>query len=81
MSSYRVDPGSTTWQDLYKAALFESDRTKLAERIAEAERAIVVRTRVLFHQAQDAAQERLALDAALYALHILQGYCGVKTAA
>jgi hypothetical protein len=55
MSSYRVDPGSTTWQDLYKAALFESDRTKLAERIAEAERAIVVRTRVLFHQAQDAA--------------------------
>lgn len=61
------------WQELYKAALFETDKTKAAERMAHAERVILARARCLFEN-PDALAERNALDAALYALHVLRFY-------
>ena len=41
-------PDSRYWRQLYRAALSEIDKSKLPERIAEAERAVVLRARELF---------------------------------
>jgi hypothetical protein len=67
-----------SWQELYRSAIYETDGQRGAERIAQAEREIITRTRVLFHQANDAVSERSALDAALYALRVLKTYSRVK---
>jgi hypothetical protein len=61
-----------TWRNLYVAALFESDPAKLAERIVQAEQALVLRSRELFHLAGDHSEEEHALDDALYALRALR---------
>jgi hypothetical protein len=57
------------WAQFYKAALFESDANKVADRIAEAETALVTRARELFHSAGDNIEEEQAVDYAMYALH------------
>lgn len=63
---------SIAWRDLYKAALFECDKTRLPDRIARAEKAVVVRARELFHMAGDNIEEEQALDDTMYALHALR---------
>jgi hypothetical protein len=60
------------WLQLYKAALFDSDADKVSDRIAEAETALVVRARELFHAAGDNIEEEQAVDDAMYALHALR---------
>jgi len=67
------------WRELYKAALFETDRAKLPVRIADAEKAIVKRARQLFNTATDNIEEDQALDDALYALRALQSCLGYRT--
>ena len=62
---------SRAWRGLYRAALFEIDEIKLPERIAQAEKAIALRARDLFHTAGDNIEEGQALDDAMYALHAL----------
>jgi hypothetical protein len=57
-SSKSLDSGA--WRDLYKAALFEVDKTKLPERIAQAEKALALRARELFHIAGDNIEEEQA---------------------
>jgi hypothetical protein len=79
--SSRCEPGNLTWQDLYKAAIIETDQAKLAERIAQAEWAIIVRGHSLFNRPESGAQERQALDAALDALRVLKDYSRGTTAA
>lgn len=37
----------STWQELYKAALFEDDGAKLPTRIEDAESAIIIRARAI----------------------------------
>ena len=37
-----ISLNSRAWRDLYKAALFEVDKTRLPDRIARAEEALVV---------------------------------------
>ena len=44
-----VSPISKSWRELYKAALFETDKNRMSERIAHAEWALAVRARELFH--------------------------------
>jgi hypothetical protein len=39
------DASSGNWKDLYTAALFETDKTKLAQKIAAAQIAIAARRR------------------------------------
>jgi hypothetical protein len=60
------------WRELYIAALFETDRDRIAARIAEAEQAIVARAREIFSSGADTIEEDQALDDALYALRALQ---------
>ena len=69
-SSKSLDSGA--WRDLYKAALFEVDKTRLPDRIAQAEKALVARAQELFHIAGDNIQEEQALDDTMYALHALR---------
>jgi hypothetical protein len=57
---------------MYSAALFEINDSKLPERIAEAERAIVLRVRESFQAVGDNGEETAALDHAMYALHALR---------
>jgi hypothetical protein len=67
-----ISLNSRAWRDLYRAALFEVDKTRLPDRIAQAEEALVVRARELFHIAGDNLEEEQALDDTMYALHALR---------
>jgi hypothetical protein len=74
-------PLSTTWRELYTAALFETDNNRLAARIADAEKAIVARARELFSAGSDTIEEDQALDDALYALRALHTCLELRAAA
>ena len=60
------------WQDLYRAAIFEPNSQEVPKRIADAERALVVRARELFGSKEDNIEEEQALDDAMYALNALR---------
>ena len=74
-------PGSKYWRQLYRAALFEIEESKLPARIAEAEKAAVLRARELFQAGGDNGEETEALDYAMYALHALRNNCRTLGAA
>jgi hypothetical protein len=63
---------SLGWHSLYQAALFETDRTKIPQRIDAAERAILDRVKELFVIKADHIEEDQILDDALYALRALR---------
>lgn len=60
------------WRALYKAALFETDASKIPSRIDEARRALVVRSRELFGTSPNDEGETEVVEAALYALQALE---------
>lgn len=66
-------PQSKKWQQCYKAAIVETDPTKLPDRIAEAKKVIGQRARELFQATGNNFEEEQALDAAMCVLHALQG--------
>ena len=61
-----------SWHGLYKAALCETDASKLPLRIEEARRALVSRSRELFATSPNYDGEVEAVEDALYALHALE---------
>ena len=67
-----ISLNSGAWRDLYKAALFEGDKSRLPGRIAQAEEALVLRALELFYAAGDNIEEGQALDDAMYTLHALR---------
>ena len=60
------------WRGFYKAALFETDASKLPWRIEEARRALIFRSRELFKTSPNYDGETEAIENALYALHALE---------
>jgi hypothetical protein len=71
-SSAYSSSSALEWHVLYHAALFETDRSKLPQRIAEAEAAILARVKELFIVNSDHIEEDQILDDALYALRALR---------
>jgi len=71
-TGFPVYPVSKSWKELYRAALFETGKSKVSERIALAEWALSLRARELFHTDTDFFQERQAVDAATHALQALR---------
>lgn len=61
-----------SWCRLYKAALFETDASKLSSRIEEARNALVLRARELFATSSNYDGEAEAIEDALYALRALE---------
>ena len=68
--SDQVPHRQPAWYAAYMAALFESNRKQMRERISYAEQLILVRERELLVQANDLSEQR-ALNNALHALHAL----------
>jgi hypothetical protein len=60
------------WRGLYKAALFETDASKIPSRIEEARRALAFRSRELFEASPNNDGETEAIETALYALQALE---------
>ena len=71
-TSISKSPDSRYWRQLYRAALSEIGKDKTPERIAEAEKAVVLRARELFQAAGENGEETEALDDVMYALHALR---------
>ena len=69
----------TNWKHLYRAAIFEKNRTAISERISKAERAILARGRELLWDGS--REERNALDNALHALRAYRAALGHTEAA
>ena len=67
-------PASVDWRDGYQAAL-EADRSRILQRIADAEIAIILRRRQLFCAGGERAEWR-ELDAALDAFRDLRCFTG-----
>jgi hypothetical protein len=81
ISQGACSPPSTTWRELYIAALFETDNSRLPARIADAEKATIARARELFFSGVDTIEEDQALDDALYALRALRNCLELRAAA
>jgi hypothetical protein len=60
------------WRGLYKAALFETNTSKIPSRIEEARRALAFRSRELFETSPNYDGETEAIETALYALQALE---------
>ena len=56
------------WKTLYRAAILETDRRDLRQRVSEAEEAVRARGREIFFNSNGTAEEQEALEDALYAL-------------
>jgi hypothetical protein len=61
-----------SWRALYRAALFETDTSKLAGRIEEARKALIVRSRELFATSPNYDGETETIEDTLYALQALE---------
>ena len=62
------------WRDLYRAALFEPNKSKTPMRIANAEKKIAARAKELSNSGDHDALERSELNVALYALVALRSW-------
>ena len=71
-------PASRYWRALYRVAVSGIDMSKLPERMAEAEKAVVLRARELFQAADDNGEEKEALEDAMYVLHALGSNCQMR---
>ena len=67
------------WRGLYKAALFETDTSKIPSRIEEARKALAFRSRELFETSPNYDGETEAIETALHALHALENCLRLNT--
>ena len=71
-------PRSADWKRLYTAALFETDKSKIAGKIAEVQAAIVTRRRLSMTTGTADLQERRVLDTALLSLQALANFLAIS---
>jgi hypothetical protein len=64
------------WEKLYRAAIVESDRSKLLQRAADAEAAILERSRTLSKSPASSGKEQDAMTRALHILSLLRAKAG-----
>lgn len=67
-------PTHTNWKTLYRAAILETNRSLVPQRVSEAEEAVLAREREIFYDSSDLEEEE-ALEDALYALRALKTAC------
>jgi hypothetical protein len=79
MSSLHSQFAEQNWRDLYLQALFETDQSKMASRIWEAQTALLRREQQLFANADNA--EREAVNSALHSLAALKQCFKISTPA
>jgi len=60
-------PNCTDWRTLYRAAILETDKSVVPQRVSEAEEAVIARGREIFY-GNATPEEEDALEDALYAL-------------
>ena len=73
-------PQHKDWKTLYRAAILETNKSVVPQRVSEAEEAVIARGREIFY-ADGTSEEREALDDALYALRALKTACQYTEAA
>jgi hypothetical protein len=64
------------WEKLYRAAVLESDRSKLLQRVEVAEAAILERSRRLSQSPANSEREQEAITQALHILSLLRAKAG-----
>ena len=60
-------PCLNPWQTLYRAAILETNKSDVPQRVSEAEEAVIARGREIFY-GNGTPEEKEALEDALYAL-------------
>ena len=60
------------WEKLYRAAIIESDRSKLLQRVEDADAAILERSRRLSKSRANSGKEQEAITRALHILSLLR---------
>jgi hypothetical protein len=64
------------WEKLYRAAIIESDRSKLLQRVEDADAAILERSRRLSNSPANNRKEQKAITRALHILSLLRAKAG-----
>ena len=64
------------WEKLYRAAIIESDRSKLLQRVEDADAAILERSRSLSKSPANSGKEQGAITRALHILSLLRANAG-----
>jgi hypothetical protein len=64
------------WEKFYRAAIIESDRSKLLQRVEDADAAILERSRRLSKSPANSGKEQEAITRALYILSLLRAKAG-----
>jgi hypothetical protein len=74
MATSFSSPKHTDWKILYRAAVLETNKSVVPQRVSEAEEAVLLRGRELFYGNGDPEEEE-ALEDALYALRAFKTAC------
>ena len=70
-----LSPKRTDWKPLYRAAILETNKSVVPQRVSEAEEAVLARGREIFLYGNSDLVEQEALEAALYALRAFRTAC------
>lgn len=73
-SAFPPCPDHGDWKSLYRAAILETNKNIIPQRISEAETAVLSRGRELFY-AGGTSEEQESLEDALYALRAFRTAC------
>ena len=73
-------PDRTNWKTLYRAAILETNKNTIAQKVSEAETAVLARRRELFYGG-GTREEKESLEEALYLLRAFRTACEHREAA